>query len=96
MEELPQSSAVRAANDVVARALVSVAKAETQVERWNELIMSNLTNSEQLEFFVSERDKANERLDKANERLKDACAEVCRAHYAYVSPSIFLICFVAS
>jgi len=50
---------VRVANDAVARALKSVAKAEAEVEEWNKLVKKNLNNPD---FYISERDKANERL----------------------------------
>jgi hypothetical protein len=49
-----------------ARASESVAKAEGEVQEWNKLIRANLNNPA---FYVSERDKANERLDKARADL---------------------------
>jgi hypothetical protein len=54
---------VRAANDTVARALETVTTAEIEVEGWNELVKSKLTNIALFASYVIERNKANERLN---------------------------------
>ena len=61
---------VRDANAAIARALVSVAKAEAEVSEWNELMKSNISNTNALGAIITGLREANERLKEANERLK--------------------------